>query len=436
MSKKKVVVTGMGVISPFGHGVGIYKEKLFKGESQTGRIKCFDASKMNVQIAAECPYTDDQLDEIVENQRALKTIGRAGKFLLIAAQDAYQQSGLDPDAIDPRKVGTSVGAGGLGYWDIQQINELIDIYQDAASHLMKSQENLLTNIISLIPEYINPITGFKFMPNIPTAQVAIEYQAQANSLTITTACTSATQAIGEAYNQICNGYSDVMIAGGSDAMVHPLAILMFDLLGVLSKNNQEAEKASRPFDKTRDGFVIGEGGAMFILEDYEHCKKRNGNPLFEISGYGATSDAFKLTDPPPTAWGSVNAMKIAIEDAGLMPEQIDYINAHGTSTVKNDKSETYAIKQVFGEMASKIPISSTKSMIGHGVAAAGALELIASALAIENQMIPPTANYQTPDPNCDLDYVPNISRESSIGTILTNSFGFGSQNACLIINRI
>lgn len=436
MSRKRVVATGMGVISPFGHGIDIYEEKLFKGESQTGKIKSFDASNLKVQIAAECPFSDDELDELVKNKRALKTIGRAGKFLMIAAQDAYKQSGLDPDTEDPTRIGTSVGAGGLGNWDVDQINELVDIFNDSAHKLIQDQSNLLSNILAMIPEYINPITAFKFMPNIPTAQLAIEYNAQGNSMTQTTACTSSTQAIGEAFKEIRNGYADVMIAGGSDSMINPISVLMFNMLGVLSTNNDEPKSCSRPFDKTRDGFVIGEGGAMFILEELEHCKKRGGNPLFEISGYGGTSDAFRLTDPPPSAWGGINAMNIAIKDAGITTERIDYINAHGTSTVKNDRSETYAIKQVFGDHSNKTPVSSTKSMIGHGVAAAGALELVASVLALENQMIPPTANYHNPDPNCDLDYVPNDPRESRIDNILTNSFGFGSQNACLIINRI
>ncbi len=227
-----------------------------------------------------------------------------------------------------------------------------------------------------------------------------------------------------------------MIAGGDDTLINPNGLASFSMLGVLSKNNDEYKTASRPFDKRRDGFMVGEGASIFILEDYEFCKKRGGNPYAEITGYASTNDAYRLTDGPPDAAGSIKAINIALEDAKLSNDKIDYINAHGTGTQMNDKNETFAIKSVFKENAYSIPVSSTKSMIGHLIAAAGCVELAVCILALQNQVIPPTINYKVPDEDCDLDYVPNNPRDSKINTILSNSFGFGGQNACLIINKI
>jgi 3-oxoacyl-[acyl-carrier-protein] synthase II len=255
-------------------------------------------------------------------------------------------------------------------------------------------------------------------------------------LTTTTACTSSAQAIGEAYKKIKYGLLDAVICGGSDSMTTPFGLSAFSTLGVISKNNDEYNTACRPFDKTRDGFVIGEGSAMFVLEEYESCKKRGGIPLAEILGYSSTNDAYRLTDEPPDARGSINAIKFALDDAGLNIDEIDYINAHGTGTKMNDKTETFTIKSVFGNRAYNIPVSSTKSMIGHLVAAAGAIELGTSLISMINSIIPPTINYKVKDEECDLDYVTNVSRESKINTVLSNSFGFGGQNACLIIKKI
>ncbi|MBK8552283.1 MAG: beta-ketoacyl-[acyl-carrier-protein] synthase family protein [Ignavibacteria bacterium] len=257
-----------------------------------------------------------------------------------------------------------------------------------------------------------------------------------NCQTVTTACTSSAQAIGDAYRQIKSGYADVIIAGGSDSLANPYGIVAFSLLGVLSKNNEEYLTAIRPFDKRRDGFMIGEGAAVFVLEEYEHCRKRGANIYSEIKGFASTNDAFRLTDEPPDAGGSVKAMELALEYAGIDRSSVDYINAHGTGTRMNDRNETFAIKKVFGNRAYSIPVSSTKSMIGHLVAGAGAIEFAACIMAMKNQIIPPTINYEIPDEDCDLDYVPNVSRDAGLKVIQSNSFGFGGQNACLIIKEV
>jgi 3-oxoacyl-[acyl-carrier-protein] synthase II len=287
-----------------------------------------------------------------------------------------------------------------------------------------------------IMQNLHPLTPLKALPNITTAHLAIKYNARGNCQTITAACTSSAQAIGEAYRQIKSGYADIMIAGGSDSMTNPNGLVAFSMLGVLSKNNEEYKTAVRPFDKRRDGFMIGEGAAVFILEELEHSRKRGANIYAEIIGYSNTNDAYRLTDEPPDARGSIEAIKSALLEARISKTEVDYINAHGTGTQMNDRNETYAIKSVFGNDAYSIPVSSTKSMIGHLVAAAGGVEFAACLMAMKNQVIPPTINYVVPDEDCDLDYVPNISREASLNIIQTNSFGFGGQNACLIIKKV
>jgi 3-oxoacyl-[acyl-carrier-protein] synthase II len=267
------------------------------------------------------------------------------------------------------------------------------------------------------------------------SHIAISHQARGSNYTIATACTSASQAMGEAFRQIQRGENDVVISGGTDSMVNPMGMLGFNMLGVLSRNNENFRKASRPFDKKRDGFMLGEGAAILILEELEHCLRRGGKIYCELAGYAATSDAYRITDEPPDGFGIAETMRLTLKDAQLAPEQVDYINAHGTSTPMNDKTETWAIKRIFGDHAFKVPISSTKSIIGHWAAACGAIELVTCILAMKHQLIPPTINYEEPDPECDLDYVPNKARPKKITTCLSNSFGFGGQNACLIIKR-
>ncbi|MFQ5633063.1 MAG: beta-ketoacyl-[acyl-carrier-protein] synthase family protein [bacterium] len=434
-SDRRVVITGTGVVTPFGVGQERFWENLKAGSSGAQLIDTFDVSGLPTRFAAPVPHDENEINAFIDNKKSIKTMSRAARFAVIATKEAVEEAGLETDRLDPYRFGTSIGAGGLGSWDLEHSNKTIQIVSeslDPNSSDFVDFGRVWRNTL----DGMHPLSPLKSLSNIPTAHIAINYNARGNCQTITTACTSSAQAIGEAYRQIKYGVADVMSAGGSDSMVNPYGMVAFSMLGVISKNNEEFRTAARPFDRRRDGFMIGEGAAIFILEEYEHCKKRGAEPYVEIIGYASTCDAFRLTDEPAEAWGSVEAMKLALADAQINPAHVDYINAHGTSTTMNDKTETYAIKKVFGEHAYSIPVSSTKSMIGHLIAAAGAAELSACTLAMKHQIIPPTINYQEPDPNCDLDYVPNHAREAKLEVILSNSFGFGGQNACLVLKRV
>jgi 3-oxoacyl-[acyl-carrier-protein] synthase II len=332
-------------------------------------------------------------------------------------------------------VGTSIGSGGLGLLDLDYANLQLQLFTDSIVSdgppridFARAWKNIL--------QRVHPLTPLRGLSNIPTAHIAINYNARGVCQTITTACTSSAQAIGEACRQIRCDVADVMIAGGADSMVNPGGLVAFSSLGVMSKNNAGYATACRPFDKRRDGFMIGEGAAVFVLEELEHCRRRGGVPVAEIAGYASTCDAFRLTDEPEEAWSSIRAMQMALADGGIPAEDVDYVNAHGTGTRMNDKTETFAIKSALGSCARGIPVSSTKSMIGHCVAAAGAVEFAACLLALQHRAIPPTINYNVPDEDCDLDYVPNESRDADLDVVLSNSFGFGGQNACLVAKRV
>jgi len=432
---QRVVVSGIGVVSPFGIGADLFWEKISSAKSAVRWITSFDVSRLPTKFAALVPLSDSQLDPLIENQKSLKTLSRSGKFAVIAANEAVADSGLDINKTDPYRLGMSLGAGGLGLWDLDYSEEMLRIVyatRDSSEKLMFDPAMIWKNIL----EQVNPLTPLRALPNIPTAHIAINYNARGNCQTISTACTSSTQAIGEAYRQIKLGIADVMIAGGSDSLINPFGLVAFSMMGVMSRNNAEYQTAARPFDLRRDGFMLGEGAAIFVLEELEHCRKRGGEAYGEIVGYSSTCDAFRLTDEPPQAWGSIQAIKMALADAHMNPDGVDYVNAHGTGTLLNDKTETFAIKTVFKEKAYSIPVSSTKSMIGHLVAAAGGIELAACILALRHQIIPPTINYQKPDPECDLDYVPHRAREAKLDVILSNSFGFGGQNACVVVRKM
>jgi 3-oxoacyl-[acyl-carrier-protein] synthase II len=431
---RRVVVSGIGAVSPYGIGTDIYWKNLLAGNSAARLIDSYDASNLPTRFTAHLNSCNSDLDEYVHPPKAAKTLSRSGKMALIAAEEAMLDSGLDYSSMNPYRFGTSIGAGGVGLWDLDHANSLLGVLQksvDSTGSINLENADAWFNVL----RYIHPLTPLKALSNIPTAHLAINYNARGNCQTITTACTSSAQSIGEAYRQIKFNVADVMIAGGSDSMVHPYGIVAFSMLGVMSKNNDEWQTASRPFDRTRDGFMIGEGAAIVILEEMNHCIERGAVPLCEIIGYSSTNDAFRLTDEPPEAWGSIAAMESALDDAGLHPEKIDYINAHGTGTRMNDKAETLAIKSVFGKRAYSLPISSTKSMIGHLVAGAGAMEFVACVLSLRDQKIHPTINYKEPDNECDLDYVIDGVRSVTLKYILSNTFGFGGQNACLIIAR-
>ncbi len=435
MTDRRVVVSGIGMVSPFGIGAEIFWENIAGGKSAAQLITSFDISLLPTKFAAPVPLSDGEFDLLIENQKSLKTMSRSGKFAVIAANETIDDAGLDINKINPYRMGMSLGAGGLGLWDLDYSSEMLRIVFDSIG-LTEEGKFDPAEVWKNILEQVHPLTPLRALPNIPTAHIAINFNARGNCQTISTACTSSTQAIGEAYRQIKFGIADVMMAGGSDSMINPFGMVAFSMLGVMSKNNEEYLTAARPFDKRRDGFMLGEGAAIFVLEELEHCRKRGGEAYGEIVGYSSTSDAFRLTDEPPEAWGSIEAMKMALTDAHINPDRVDYINAHGTGTPLNDKTETYAIKTVFKEKAYSVPISSTKSMIGHLVAAAGGVEFAACVLALRHQIIPPTINYHELDPQCDLEYVPNLAREAKLNVILSNSFGFGGQNACLIVRKI
>jgi 3-oxoacyl-[acyl-carrier-protein] synthase II len=361
-------------------------------------------------------------------------MSRAAKFAVIAADEAVKDSGLDGRKMDPYRVGVSIGTGGVGFWDVEHSNRMFQLIVeslDGGNGLNLDSSKVWQNTL----EKTNPLTPLKALPNMLAAHIAINTNARGNCQTIATACTSSAQAIGEAYRQIKAGVADVMISGGADSMIHPYGIVGFSALGVMSKNNDEFRTAARPFDRRRDGFMLGEGAAILVLEELERCKQRGAAAYGEVIGYASSCDAFRLTDEPPEAWGCIAAMKMALADAKLNPGSVDYVNAHGTGTVMNDKTETFAIKNVFQGRERSLPVSSTKSMIGHLVAAAGAVEFAACVLAMIDQTLPPTINYESPDDACDLDYVPNHARRARLNVVLSNSFGFGGQNACLILRK-
>lgn len=434
MSERRVVITGAGVVSPFGAGKDIYWSNIVEGKSAASLISSFDVKDLPTKFFAKVPMVDIELENMIEDKKSVKTMSRASKFAMIAADEAIRDSGIETGKLDPYRFGTSMGTSGIGLWDPEYSNRFLELCSDTLRDGSEN-EKAFSRVWYNLMKNLHPLTPLKALPNIPTAHIAIKNNARGNCQTISTACTSSAQAIGEAYRQIRNGYADIMIAGGSDSLTNPNGIVAFSMIGVLSKNNEEYETASRPFDKRRDGFMIGEGAAVFILEEYEQSKKRGAEIYAELIGYASTNDAYRLTDEPPDARGSIKAMELALEYAGIERSSVDYINAHGTGTQMNDKNETYAIKSVYGNDAYSIPVSSTKSMIGHLVAGAGSIELAACIMALKDQIIPPTINYEIPDEACDLDYVPNYSRNAKLNIVQSNSFGFGGQNACLIIKK-
>lgn len=430
---RRVVITGVGAVTPFGVGREAFSDAIFAGRSAATLITQFDVSALPTRFAAQVSLCDAELDPYIENQKSTKNMSRAMKFAVIAAREAVEEAGLDMSKLDPRRTGTVIGVGGLGLRDLGATLQSMEILSDSIQE--QGPSCLAVRAWRNTLDQMNPLTPLKELPNMAAAHIAINYNAQGPSLTLATACVSSSQAIGEAYRQIKHGYTDVMLAGGSDSMTNPTALVGFSALGVLSRNNDEYMTASRPFDKRRDGFMLGEGGAILLLEEYEACRKRGGDPIAELIGYGTTCDAYRLTDEPPDARGSIDAMRLAISDTGLTARDVDYVNAHGTGTRMNDKTETFAIKQVFADSPVP-PVSSTKSLIGHLVAAAGAAEATACLVALERQAIPPTINYEEPDPDCDLDYVPNEARDAKLKVVMSNSFGFGGQNSCLLFGSL
>lgn len=408
---RRVVVTGMGVISPLGNTVLEFWESLCKGKSGIDTITRFDITDFPTKFAG-CVDNFDPEDYM--DKKDARRMDRYTHYAMAATRMAMQEANFDMKQIDKERLGVVLGTGVGG---------------------IETMEEQKEKLISRGPGRISPFFVPMMISNMAAGQIAIAIEAKGVNTTVVTACASATNAIGEAYRMIKDDRADVIVAGGSEAAVTPLALAGFCAMRALSTRNEDPKGASRPFDKDRDGFVMGEGAGILILEDYEHAIKRDANILAEVVGYGLTADAYHITAPAPEGEGAARAMALAIQDAGIEPNMIDYINAHGTSTPYNDEFETMAIKTVFGDHAYKLCISSTKSMTGHLLGASGGIEAVATVLSLVNQYVHPTINYETADPNCDLDYVPNNGRKTNIQYAISNSFGFGGQNASLLFKR-
>jgi len=407
----RVVITGMGVISPIGNTIKDFWAGNCAGKSGGCHISRFDPSAYDCHIAAEVKDFDPAK---YISHKELKRSARFCQMAIAASKDAFADAGLSMDKEDPYRIGVFIGSG-IGGLDV-----------------IEEQHNILLN---KGPSRMSVFTIPMLITNMAPGQVSIALGAKGPNICVATACASASHAIGEAYYALKMGEADVMVAGGTEACIIPTGIGGFCACRALSLRNDDPQRASRPFDKTRNGFLMGEGSGILILETLDHATKRGANIYAELIGYGANGDAYHMTAPAPDGEGGARCMKLALNSAKINPSEVSYINAHGTSTELNDKYETMAIKTVFGEQAYKIPVSSTKSMTGHLLGAAGAVELIASVLAIKNSVIPPTINYETPDPDCDLDYVPNTPREANVEVALSNSLGFGGHNATLVVRK-
>jgi 3-oxoacyl-[acyl-carrier-protein] synthase II len=416
----------MGWVTPMGWEIESAWKRILAGESGVGYISIFDARNFPTQIAAE--VKDFSVAVVGEDPQRWQHQGRHTRFAVGAAKMAMHSAGLSEGDVEPTRFGVYLGSG-EGHQDFDRFTTMV------VSALEGDQLNVVKFTQKGL-EVLDPITELEQEPNMPAGHLASLFNAQGPNANCLTACAASSQAIGEAVEMIRRGDVDVMLSGGTHSMIHPFGLTGFNLLTALSTRNDAPTKASRPFDLQRDGFVLGEGAAMVVVEELEHATKRGAQIFGEIVGYGSTADAFRVTDSHPEGRGAIGCMKLALQDAGLNLDQIDYINAHGTSTPINDRVETFSVKQLFGQQAYKIPMSSTKSMTGHLIAAAGATELIICLLALRDNVVPPTINYETPDPECDLDYVPNQAREHRVRYALTNSFGFGGQNIALIVGKL
>lgn len=417
----RVVITGMGALTPLGNSVRDTWSALCEGKSGVGPITLFNAESFPTKIAGEVKNADF-------SRWQNPHLGRNSLFALEAAHEALGAAGLRNHRLDPARVGVYFGAGDGGF-DFEEYATLL------TASLGENESVNPSRYLSNSLKHIHPKRLLEQEPFQVVNHLSRTFNAQGVVSNCLTACAASSQAIGEAAHIIRRGDADVMITGGAHSMIHPLGLAGFNLLTALSTCNEAPQKASRPFDKNRDGFVLSEGSGVLILESLKHAQKRKAAILAELLGYGGSADAFRLTDPHPEGRGAIQAMRAALRDAHLNSDNIDYINAHGTSTQLNDQIETHSVKEIFGADAKKIPISSIKSMLGHMIAAAGAVELIASVLTIREGVIPATINYETPDEACDLDYVPNTARKSEVNTVLSNSFGFGGQNIALIVGK-
>ncbi len=424
--RRRVVITGMGAITPLGNTVKELYENQLQGRSGVGAIQAFDATRFPTKFAAH--IKDFDLARYVPAAERWKYSGVNTRFAVAAAQQALADAGLlSHDRGDRTRFGVYLGSG-EGIQDFQNLMSLV-------AHAYDPQARKLT-VAQFCREGMNAFHAeceSEQELHTTAAHIATAFQLEGPNYNCLTACAASSQAIGEATELIREGEADLMLSGGSHSMIHPMGVTGFNLLTALSTNNEEPQKASRPFDQRRDGFVLGEGAGMLILEELEHARRRGATIYAEVEGYGTTADAFRVTDSHPDGRGAAACIRDAMKDSGLSLEDIGYINAHGTSTQVNDRVETLAIKKIFGEQAYRIPVSSSKSMLGHLIAAAGAVELITCVMVMHHGVLPPTINYEYPDPECDLDYVPNVAREKRVRHALSNSFGFGGQNITLIV---
>ena len=408
---RRVVVTGLGAVTPIGNDVAQYWEGLRSGRNGVAAITLFDASRHACRFAAEVKNFEPA--GWLEPKEA-KRWDRFCQFGVVAAKQAVQDAGLSIDDSNRNRVGVSIGSG---------VGGLL---------MMETQAQVLND---RGPDRVTPFCVPMMIPNMATGLTAIALGARGPSSAVATACAAGSNAIGDAFRQIQLGLADVMVCGGAESAITPLGVAAFASAKALSFRNDDPATASRPFDLERNGFVIGEGAGMLVLESLDHALARGVTPLAEIVGYGTTCDAHHITSPSPGGVGGAEAMRLTLVDARLQPEDVDYVNAHGTSTQANDSNETAAIKSALGDRARQIPISSTKSMTGHLLGGSGGIEAVASVLAIGHNLVPPTINYHTPDPACDLDVVPNVARDHPVNVVLSNSFGFGGHNVCLAFRR-
>ena len=422
--RRRVVVTGMGCVTPLGNSVAATWEGLKNGRNGIGPITHFDASHFPTRFAAEVRSYD--FEKLVEDPGRFTYSGRNIKFAIGAAQQAVADAGLMDSDLDPAKFGVYLGAG-EGQQDFVMFMQMI-------AQSQKDGELDLGLFTKAGMEQLNAQQELEQEPNMPAGHLAALFNAQGPNLNCLTACAASSQALGEAAELIRRGDADVMLSGGAHSMIHPFGVTGFCLLTSLSTRNDDPGAASRPFDRDRDGFVLGEGAGMLILEDLDRAKARGAKIYGELTGYGSSADAYRITDIHPEGRGATVCMGMAMKDAGINPSDIGYVNAHGTSTQVNDRTETMAIKASLGENAKNVPVSSIKSMTGHLIAAAGSVEAITCLLAINEGVLPPTMNYETPDPDCDLDYIPNAAREKKISHAISNSFGFGGQNVSLVLS--
>ncbi|MFP4353874.1 MAG: beta-ketoacyl-[acyl-carrier-protein] synthase family protein [Phycisphaerae bacterium] len=423
---RRIVITGMGTVNPLAHNVEQTWQAILACKSGVSRNQLFDASTFPTTFAAQ--VLDFDLANHLDSAEKHATAGRHCKFALAAAAEAWAQAGLvDSSEIDRENIGIYLGSG-EGSLDFENFTSLlVDAWDDREIDMQKWTELAFSRM--------DVFREAEQESNMVVSHLAAEFGLRGPAFNVLTACAASTQAIGEAYQQLRHGDIDMVVTGGAHSMIHPYGVTGFNRLTALSTRNDEIESSSRPFDRTRDGFVLGEGASILVMETLESAQARGATVLAEVIGYGASADAFRITDQDPEGAGAGASMTAALEEAGLGCEQIDYISAHGTGTQQNDEVETKAIHRVFGDLATKVPVSSAKSMLGHLIAAAGATELITCILAMRDQILPATINYHQPDPVCDLDYIPNEPRKAKVEICMSNSMGFGGQNNTLILKK-